>query len=280
MKKAFALLASAVALIGLAACGDDDKDGESGQARTLSVSVDPQGKLTGLEDLEGGTVKVDFRNGAKLPYDLQLIQIDGDQTMAQVLRVIESDGGPIPSWMHGAGGVGSTKPGAEKSSTQVLGPGNYYAIASPESEGENGGPKPATGSFKVEGGSASGELPSAPGIVTASDYKFVARGLKPGKNTIGFVNSGRELHHVVALQLKPGKTAADLKTAFQSEDGGPPPFVEGTESSTAVIDGGIQQVTELDLAGPGKYALVCFIQDRKGGPPHVAKGMITEVDVR
>ena len=31
---------------------------------------------------------------------------------------------------------------------------------------------------------------------------------------------------------------------------------------------------------PGKYALLCFISDRQGGPPHIAKGMITEATVR
>jgi hypothetical protein len=34
---------------------------------------------------------------------------------------------------------------------------------------------------------------------------------------------------------------------------------------TAVLDGGTTQVTDLRL-NKGKYALVCFIQDRKGGP--------------
>lgn len=49
---------------------------------------------------------------------------------------------------------------------------------------------------------------------------------------------------------------------------------------TTVLDGGAKQVTQLELAKPGKYALLCFIQDRAGGPPHIAKGMIAEVDVR
>jgi hypothetical protein len=30
---------------------------------------------------------------------------------------------------------------------------------------------------------------------------------------------------------------------------------------------------------PGKYALYCFISDRKGGPPHITKGTISEATV-
>jgi hypothetical protein len=34
-------------------------------------------------------------------------------------------------------------------------------------------------------------------------------------------------------------------------------------------------VIDLELKR-GKYALVCFVPDRKGGPPHAFKGMISE----
>ena len=33
-------------------------------------------------------------------------------------------------------------------------------------------------------------------------------------------------------------------------------------------------------AQPGKYALICFVPDRKGGPPHSKKGMVSEATVR
>jgi hypothetical protein len=49
---------------------------------------------------------------------------------------------------------------------------------------------------------------------------------------------------------------------------------------TARIEGGTKQITELDLDKPGKYALLCFVSDRKGGPPHVAQGMVAEITVR
>ena len=46
-----------------------------------------------------------------------------------------------------------------------------------------------------------------------------------------------------------------------------------------MIDGGAKQAVELELKA-GKYALVCFVPDRQGGPPHAAKGMISEATVR
>ena len=73
----------------------------------------------------------------------------------------------------------------------------------------------------------------------------------------------------------------EVRKVFESEGGpsGPPPFDEKNAVGTAVLDGSKQQVVDLDLK-PGKYVLACFINDRKGGPPHVAMGMVNEVDVR
>ncbi len=278
MKKGLTLLAAA-ALLSLGACGDDeDKEGTSGKAQTLSVSVNAQGRLIGIAPVKGGPVRIDFRNAAKNPYDLQLVRVDGGQSLAQVMRVIEGgEGGPIPSWLHGAGGVGTTKPGRSASATQVLPEGRYYAIASADTEGERE-VKPATAALRVQGGESGGDLPSAPATVTATDYAFEAEGLKQGRNRIRFVNDGDELHHIVAFQLAPGKSVADVKRFFRTEKGRPP-IVEGVESSTAVIDGKTEQVVDMEFANAGKWALVCFISDRKGGPPHAAKGMISEVEV-
>jgi hypothetical protein len=47
-----------------------------------------------------------------------------------------------------------------------------------------------------------------------------------------------------------------------------------------VAEGGLKQVVELELPKAGKYALICFVADRRGGPPHAAKGMVSEVAVK
>ncbi|MDQ4041093.1 MAG: hypothetical protein M3141_05020 [Actinomycetota bacterium] len=277
MKKGLTLLAAA-ALLSLGACGDDEDEGTSAKVQTLSVSVNAQGRLIGIAPVKGGPVRIDFRNDSKSPYDLQIVRVDGGQSLPQVMRVIEGgEGGPIPNWLHGAGGVGATKPGRSTSATQILPAGRYYAIANPDTEGEQE-VEPATAAFRVQGGESDGELPSAPATVTATEYAFEAEGLKQGRNRIRFVNDGDELHHIVAFQLAPGKTVADVKRFFRTEKGRPP-IVEGVESSTAVIDGKTEQIVDMEFANAGKWALVCFISDRKGGPSHAAKGMISEVEV-
>ena len=92
-----------------------------------------------------------------------------------------------------------------------------------------------------------------------------------------FDNTGREPHFIAGLPIKQGKTIEDVKRFFRSEKG-EPPIVEREAFSTAVIDGGVKQVVELDLK-KGNYAFLCFVPDRKGGPPHAVKGMISEAVV-
>jgi hypothetical protein len=59
---------------------------------------------------------------------------------------------------------------------------------------------------------------------------------------------------------------------------GESPVVDSKGFDTAVIEGGDSQSVELDLVA-GTYALLCFVPDRAGGPPHAVKGMISEAVV-
>jgi hypothetical protein len=133
----------------------------------------------------------------------------------------------------------------------------------------------------VEGGGKEGELPQADAEIVASEYTFDVKDLKPGRQEVLSKNEGRELHHVVGAPINPGRTIDDVRR-FAQEQGrpsGPPPIDERSAFSTAVIDGEIEQVIDMNVKKPGKYALLCFIQDRRGGPPQVMKGMIKEVEV-
>jgi hypothetical protein len=165
--------------------------------------------------------------------------------------------------------------------TEVLEPGTYYVLDT-ESAGGSEQPNARKGGvakFEVTG-EATGELPATDATITAKDYAFEATGVKAGKNRLTFENAGDELHHLIAVPIRKGATFAEVKKLFSSneEPKGPPPVDFENGLATAVIDSGQKQVAELEFK-KGKYALVCFITDREGGPPHVAKGMIDELDV-
>jgi plastocyanin len=134
--------------------------------------------------------------------------------------------------------------------------------------------------FKAEGEAGDGELPEAAATIEAYEYGFRVSGLTVGKNTIEFSNTGKEPHHVIAAPYLPGATLAAVRRAFRREGGGEPPLDFENVVNSARIDGGEKQITELDLDEPGKYALLCFVSDREGGPPHVALGMVAEATVR
>jgi len=86
---------------------------------------------------------------------------------------------------------------------------------------------------------------------------------------------------VIAVPYRPGATLVDVRRAFRRAEGAAEPPLEFENSFyTARIDGGTRQIIELDLDRSGKYALLCFVSDRKGGPPHVAHGMVAETTVR
>jgi hypothetical protein len=266
----------------LPACGSGG-GGSGGQAERVEIEVSGEAKSVELkapQKIKGGLVQMNLKNSSKGPRDAQIIRIEGDQSAQDVLKVIESQGGPIPDWLQDGGGVGETAPGKTGKVTQNVAEGRYVLVSAPSEDGE-----PATAELQVEGGSE-GELPKTSAEIVATEYSFASKGLKPGKNAVLFKNAGQELHHVVAAPLLPGKTLDDVKK-FVSEEGeegggpppGPPPIDFENGFTTAVIDGGIEQVTDLELK-KGKYAMICFIQDRTGGPPHVMKGMIAEAEVQ
>jgi plastocyanin len=270
--------------VGLAACGDDERNEQAAATpKKVAVTATEAGKQSRLsvpKSVPAGLVTVELTNAGKAFHEAQLLRLDPGHTPEDALKVIAAEGAPSPGWIHVAGGTGPAPPGGKRSATQRLRPGNYIVYDAPfQNEGQ--GLKFGVASFKVEGEAGGGELPKATAKIEAYEYGFRVSGLTAGKNTIEFSNTGREPHHVIAVPYRPGATLAEVRKAFRREQGGaePPLDFENT-FYTARIDGGTKQITELDLDKPGKYALLCFVSDREGGPPHVAQGMIAEATLR
>ncbi|HEX8204651.1 MAG TPA: hypothetical protein VF587_01185 [Solirubrobacteraceae bacterium] len=288
-RKAASLAAVAALALGAAACGDDDDTGggddggkvDTGNAAppTLQFTVSEQGKkatLTPPTDAKSGVVKISLKNEGKKVHEAQIVRVTGGQSAAEVIKAVGSEeGAPIPDWIEDGGGVGTVEPGRTGEVIQDLEPGDYVAF-------DQQSDKPISAEFTVGDDESDADFPETDATITASEYKFETSGLKAGDNIITFENTGKELHHAVILPIRPGATFADARKFLSSENGDeekqPPVDFEGGVF-TAVIDGGVKQVTRIPMQA-GKYAFVCFISDRAGGPPHVAKGMISEVDVK
>ena len=280
----------------VAGCGDDDEDAASEAAKPVSFQITAtaegakQKSLEFPSSIKAGLVTVTLRNDDKAPRSAQLIRVDGDRTVDDVLKIVEAEEATkIPSWMQDGGGLGSVKPGATATATQVLAPGKWVIW---DDEGGDQGPSNselgAKGEFTVTGPAVDAELPARDATVTATDegkgkektYDFEFAGLKAGTNEIRFENTGDELHHALFFPMRKGATIKQVEEAFASEEEpqGPPPVDFAGAVGTTVIDGGIAQNISLDLKA-GKYAVVCFISDREGGKPHAAKGMLKELTV-
>lgn len=114
--------------------------------------------------------------------------------------------------------------------------------------------------------------------LTGTEYAFAGpTTATAGVTTISLQNAGKEEHQAQLAKLNDGKTFSDLTNALATGDptnalglvtlfGGP----------TAVVPGATVETTS-DLT-PGTYAFLCFFT-APDGLPHVAKGMIAQLEV-
>jgi hypothetical protein len=273
-----ALICAAIAVgaaLALAACGDSD---DSAQSLSFELSGDGKAaKFSGPESADSGEAEISFANETKDEAELQLIRVDGDHSAEEVVDGLKdaSSGKPFPDWFFAGGGVSSAKPGESKTVTQVLEPGTYYTT-----NVEAGVPDPKSMIAVEVTGDESDETLEADATVKAHEYTFEDEGLKAGENEVAFQNDGAQPHHLIVAPIKGDATIEEVEKAFASKNGGQPPLEEkGIQTATAVVEGGESQLVDVDLK-PGRYAFLCFISDRQGGPPHVAKGMVKEVEVK
>jgi hypothetical protein len=259
-------------------CGDDDDGGEP-----QSVAIEATGSKGDVTyevpaEASAGAAEIELTNSSDSDgVSGQMVYTAEDHSDQEVLGELQkaTRGQPVADWFQGGGGVGTVPPGESATVTQDLQEGTYYVV------GED---RPQTPLTKITVSGEGDELPDADGTVTAAEYSFSSDGLPSGENTIELDNSGAQWHHFIASELKEGATIEQAKTYLQSEGqgGGPSPFTNDLDAGNAiestVLEGGTSQQLEVNLQ-PGRYAFFCFIGDKQGGPPHVVKGMVSEVTV-
>ena len=297
--KRWALMLAVVplALFG-AACGDDDDDDVAdtgGSDVAAEAEAPPVYTITATEDgdefafdvpddIKGGVVTLELVSAEanEQPHDFQLVELVGDHTVEEIVAEVSDDDAPMATWLEHAMGAGTVAPGQTAKVTVELKPDTEYGFFCTEQSEEGGAHAQhgMSGTFTT-GDDSGAEMPEGTASVVTDEYGFTFDGLQAGANTIAFTNEGEMLHHVLLVPLAEGATFEQAKEALMSEEEpeGPPPveFEKGVFS--AVAGTGDTIVYEANLAA-GKYVAICFMPDKgTAGPPHIAKGMIQEVDV-
>ena len=270
MRRLFAVLAVLVLSLFVVACGDDDDDSDESEAAVASFEFS-DGEMTGPSSVEAGAVRVDFTNSTDDDAGVTIVRVEGDHTAEEAVKAGQAwgdDGKPLPEWLTFEGGSSSVAPGKSFSAVQELTEGKHLGLDINTNEYVE---------FAVTG-DGDAALPSTSATIDAVDYSFEASGLKAGKQAVLFSNKGKEPHFALAAPIKPGKTIEEVEKAIKSDSGPSAPIIEDEVVSTGILEGGREQVVDLELR-EGAYALVCFVPDRAGGPPHAFKGMVSEAVV-
>jgi hypothetical protein len=229
--------------------------------------------------------------GAEL-HHAALLRLDAGKTAADLAAAMKGHG-PLPAWVHNAGGPNAPAPGATSAAVVDLAPGTYVLVCViPSPDGTPHVMKGMTRAFTVVPARAArlaahargAAAPAAPLVVgapdvtmTLNDYNFVlSRPLTPGRHVVRVRNAARQPHEVFVARLAPGKSAADA-LAWVEKMQGPPPLQP--LGGVVGLDTGAANDIALDLT-PGEYALFCFVPDAKDGKPHIAHGMVRQISVR
>lgn len=279
MRMAGARTGLALALLAAVIAGCGSSSTSPPPAKKLRFEIENFGaevQFSIPKSVNAGVQEAVFQNQSDSPHSAQLLRYDGQRAPLTVLHAANAwgeHGKPLPNWIHLAGGFGRVKPHGSSEGAVRLEPG-AYVVVDLQSQG-----KPVYGQFNAVPGKAdSSPLPAATAHIKAVDYSFSATGLTHGAHRVSFENLGNQPHMLAAAPLAKGATLADVRRALKSNRG-KPPLVESKALDLAVIDGHTSQDVQLNLSR-GKYAMFCVVSDRKGGPPHVAKGMISAVNVR
>ena len=262
----------AVALPSLGCGGDDEESAKT--TATLPVTVTElspgRARYSAPRSIPAGLTRITLKNEGKEPHKAQLVRIQGNHSIAEARRASR----PFPKWLYTEGGVGVTEPGETDSVVQRLDPGRYYITG-------NYGEKGRVAPLRVRGKKTSAGLPSTSGSIVTNEYSFIASGLKAGTNAVEFANDGFEPHHAVVAPVQRGGSVGQLRRFLRGK--GPIPVGDVVDleraRETSILERGQRQVVRLRLK-PGKYALLCFVPDRRGGPAHVVKGMVDGIAVR
>ena len=283
---------------------------DGGEGTAVTIVADDFVFSEAPAEIEAGLLDVTFENVGETEHELALIEI-GDTPIDQVGEDIAPaiEGGPFPEYAENLAIPLFADGGETLETSMLIAEGNYALICSltgvapeddaatpttavegiggEEAEEEEGPPHYTLGMIRpltVTAGDADASLPEAESTVTARDYSFDVD-VSAGQQTVNFTNEGPDqIHHAVFFAFNEGVDEAAAEAAVETfltsedEEAPPPPEFdpEGLENSIdfGLFSAGLGASYDAEFQSGRTYAVVCFIQDRSGGPPHaIANGM-------
>jgi hypothetical protein len=229
------------------------------------------------DTLPEGAVTLRLVNEGKEFHHVWIARLEGGHTVDDVLAALKTRQ-PLPQWIKDAGGPNAPRPeGGENSATVMLEAGNYIvACLIPSPDGIPHLMKGMVRSLTVVKTGQPAPAPEGDVIMTLRDYSFFfSPALTAGAHVIEVRNEGTQWHEFELVQLAPGKTPHDVIAFIDHGIGSPPGLPIGGVSP--LMPGGVSWF-HADLQ-PGRYALICFLPDRKDGKQHFDHGMMQEIEV-
>ncbi|HEV8045959.1 MAG TPA: hypothetical protein VGP38_12300 [Rubrobacter sp.] len=132
-------------------------------------------------------------------------------------------------------------------------------------------------------------------VAVEYDFEGIPDSLEAGPASFGLTNEGKELHELILVGINEGFTFEDAMKAKGEEGttagiGVIPPIEPGAEAEEALDLAGAApgegkptpfegNRIEADLE-PGSYVLLCAVESKKEGKPHVELGQVKELTVQ
>jgi hypothetical protein len=263
-----------VALAGLAACSKAPPP----PAGPNVVRISATEYAFGLPDtLPAGLTTFQLVNGGVETHHAVLFRLTEPHTLQEVMAAVAAPA--PPAWVQLVPAPNQAAPGDSSNTTAVLEPGHYVLLCFiPAPDGTPHLAKGMAKEFHVTGTVATeAALPAAEIVMTLRDYGFdLSTPLTAGTHTIRVENAGPQGHEVGIERLADGRTVADVQ-AWMAQPQGPPP-VRPMGGVIGPAPGGRPATFTVTLT-PGTYLLTCYVPDSADGKPHVAHGMLQEIQI-
>ena len=231
----------------------------------------------GPDSIPSGPTAFRLVSAGREDHFLGLVKLVGSHTLEDYRRELAAK--RTPSWAVSVGGVGTIPPGGSAMTILDIEPG-LYAMAC-DMEDAHGTPHMLEGMLRALTvlPRRTGASMRAPDLtIDLTEFAFVGRDtLPPGHRIIDVHNVGSQPHMALVWRLAPGRSArAAIHWMETPSDSSHPVTLAG---GTPDLSRGHEAELVLDLK-PGRYLLICLVDDPADHRPHYAKGMLKEITVR